>query len=197
MEKDLPRSTWLHEGAWMLESNWNFLRKGERSRNGCWIGNWHCELHTCNPISASQERDIDRYKHIIKSNCPFFVVFCEKDWLWVNICCPSSSFCLRKIVAELTSMPIFLYFVCGTLPQHGLMSGSFLCPGSEPVNTDPPKQSGQTQLLCHGDCPQNNCLLNCTCVCILPLIHTDSQIQFKRELFLLGHILTFYKYSDV
>ena len=32
-------------------------------------------------------------------------------------------FCLRKIVAKLTSVPIFLYFVCGMLPpQHGLMS---------------------------------------------------------------------------
>ena len=30
---------------------------------------------------------------------------------------------MRKIGAELTSVPIFLHFVCGTLPQHGLMSG--------------------------------------------------------------------------
>ena len=27
-----------------------------------------------------------------------------------------------KIGPELTSVPIFLYFVCGTLPQNGLMS---------------------------------------------------------------------------
>ena len=32
-------------------------------------------------------------------------------------------FLVRKIVAELTFVPIFIYFVCGTLPQHGLMSG--------------------------------------------------------------------------
>ena len=32
-------------------------------------------------------------------------------------------FFLRKIVPEVTSVPIFLYVVCGTLPQHGLMSG--------------------------------------------------------------------------
>ena len=32
-------------------------------------------------------------------------------------------FLVRKIVAELTSLPIFLYFVCGMPPQHGLMSG--------------------------------------------------------------------------
>ena len=31
-------------------------------------------------------------------------------------------FCLRKIVTELTAMLIFLYFVCGTSPQHGLSS---------------------------------------------------------------------------
>ena len=46
----------------------------------------------------------------------------EEDWPWANICCQSSSFCLRKIFLELTSVPIFLYFVYGTLPQHGLMS---------------------------------------------------------------------------
>ena len=37
--------------------------------------------------------------------------------------CQSSSFCLRKIVPELISVPIYLYFVCGTPPQYGLMSG--------------------------------------------------------------------------
>ena len=31
-------------------------------------------------------------------------------------------FLVRKIGPELTSVPIVLYFVCGTLPQHGLMS---------------------------------------------------------------------------
>ena len=48
--------------------------------------------------------------------------FGEEDWPWANICCQSSSFCLRKIVAELTSVPIFC-FVCGMLPQPGLMNG--------------------------------------------------------------------------
>src|SRR3712207_7544723 len=32
-------------------------------------------------------------------------------------------FCLRNIVAELTSVPIFLYFIGGMPPQHGLTSG--------------------------------------------------------------------------
>ena len=38
----------------------------------------------------------------------------RKIWLWANVCCQSSSFCWRKIVAELTSVPIFLYFVLDT-----------------------------------------------------------------------------------
>ena len=33
-------------------------------------------------------------------------------------------FLLRKIGPEVTSVPIFLYFICGTLPQHGLMSSA-------------------------------------------------------------------------
>ena len=41
--------------------------------------------------------------------------------------------CVRKIGPELTSVPIFLYCVCGTPPQHGLNSGS------EPVNPRPLK----------------------------------------------------------
>ena len=40
-----------------------------------------------------------------------FVCVCEEDWPWANICCQSSSFCLRMIVTELTSTPIFLYFM--------------------------------------------------------------------------------------
>ena len=57
---------------------------------------------------------------------------------------------VRKIGPELTSVPVFLNFVCGTPPQHGLMS---LCPGSvpesEPVNPRLLKWSMQTQPLCH------------------------------------------------
>ena len=30
---------------------------------------------------------------------------------------------VRKMGPELTSVPIFLYFICGMVPQHGLMSG--------------------------------------------------------------------------
>ena len=55
--------------------------------------------------------------------------FCEEDWPWANICCQFSSFCLRKIVAELTSVPIFLYFVCRMLSQCGLASSGRSTPG--------------------------------------------------------------------
>ena len=44
-----------------------------------------------------------------------------EHWLWANICCQSYSFSLRKIAAQLTSVPIFLYFMW-MLPQRGLMS---------------------------------------------------------------------------
>ena len=43
-----------------------------------------------------------------------FLFFWEEDWPWDNIHCQSSSFCLRKIVAELTSVPVFLYFMWDT-----------------------------------------------------------------------------------
>ena len=46
--------------------------------------------------------------------------FCEEDRPWANICCQSSSFCLRKIVPELMSLPIFLCFIYEMPPQHSL-----------------------------------------------------------------------------
>ena len=60
------------------------------------------------------------YKHAVLSPVSFFS---EEECRWANVYCQSSSFCLRKNVAELTSVPVFLYFVCRMLPQHGLMSG--------------------------------------------------------------------------
>ena len=43
--------------------------------------------------------------------CFLFIYFGEEDWPWANICCQSSSFCSRNIVPELTSVPVFLYFL--------------------------------------------------------------------------------------
>ena len=53
--------------------------------------------------------------------------FGKEDWPWANIGCQSSSFCLRKVAPELSSMPIFLYFVCRMLSQHGLVNGMPVC----------------------------------------------------------------------
>ena len=46
-----------------------------------------------------------------------FFLFAEEDLPWANIYCQSSSFCLRRIVPELTSVPLFLYFVRGLPPS--------------------------------------------------------------------------------
>ena len=51
----------------------------------------------------------------------YLFIFGEEDWSWANICCQSSSLCLRKTVTELTSVPVFFHFVCGMPPQHGFM----------------------------------------------------------------------------
>ena len=36
-------------------------------------------------------------------------------------------FFLRKIGPKVTSVPIFLYFICGMLPQRGLVIGVQVC----------------------------------------------------------------------
>ena len=41
----------------------------------------------------------------------------------------------KLIVAELTSVPVFLYFVCGMSPKHGLVSGGPHL-GSEPCKAE-------------------------------------------------------------
>lgn len=49
---------------------------------------------------------------LMKSTFIFYLFFvCEEDWPWAHICCQSPSFCLRKIVTELRSMPLFFYFM--------------------------------------------------------------------------------------
>ena len=58
--------------------------------------------------------------------CAFlsFFFFDEEDWPWAHICCQFSSFCLGKIGSELTSTPIFLYFVWGMQPRQTLTNGA-------------------------------------------------------------------------
>ena len=52
---------------------------------------------------------------------------------------------MRKIAPELTSAPVVFYFICGTLPQHGLMS-SVVGPslGSKPTHPGVLKWSAPT-----------------------------------------------------
>ena len=61
-----------------------------------------------------------------------------------NICCKFSSFCLRKIVAELTSVAIFLCFVYAM--PHSMAWQALLAShlGSGSVNPGPQKQSTRT-----------------------------------------------------
>ena len=59
----------------------------------------------------------------------FFVCYMRKIGPELTSVANLSSFCLRKIVAELTSVPVFLYFVHGMLPQCGLTSGARSTPG--------------------------------------------------------------------
>ena len=65
----------------------------------------------------------------------FIYCFGEEDWSWAQICCQSSSSCVRKIIAELTSAPIVLQFCMWDATTAWLDE---LCvdlhSGSEPVN---------------------------------------------------------------
>ena len=71
-------------------------------------------------------------KMIIAYMCWAVTFFGEEVWPWVNIHCQHFSFCLRKIVPELTSVPVLLYPVCQSSAQHGLASGVGLHLGSHP-----------------------------------------------------------------
>ena len=62
-------------------------------------------------------------------------------------------FLVRKIGPELTSVTVFFYFVGGSPPQHGLMSGVGPHPGSKPANPRA-KQSVQAQPLHHPASPK-------------------------------------------
>ena len=51
-----------------------------------------------------------KLRYSLFTHSPLFF-FAEEYSPWANICCQFSSFCLRKIVPELTSVPVFLYFL--------------------------------------------------------------------------------------
>ena len=58
----------------------------------------------------------------------FIYSFHCSGWVWAYFCAGAIYatlfffFLVRKIVPELTSVPIFLYLVCEMPPQHDLMS---------------------------------------------------------------------------
>ena len=72
---------------------------------------------------CDSKRGLKKHLHVF---CEFF--FDEEDWPRANICCQSTSFCLRKIVAELTSVPAFLCFMRDTATV-GLTSSTRSMPG--------------------------------------------------------------------
>ena len=79
---------------------------------------------------------------ILNTFLQYVLCVCEEDWPWTNICCQSSSFCLRKIVTELTSVPIFLYFMWDATTAW--LDKLAPCLGSELANPGLPKQSART-----------------------------------------------------
>ena len=79
--------------------------------------------------------------------------FAEEDWPWANIHCQFSSFCLRKIVAELTSVPISSISHVGC--HHSMVWCAVCRLISEPGNPRPLKQSMQMSPSCHWVGPWN------------------------------------------
>ena len=66
--------------------------------------NQHRKLHTDSTVPVG---------HLSLARAISFS-FGEEEWPWAHIHCQSSFFCLRKIVAELTSVLIFLCFMWDT-----------------------------------------------------------------------------------
>ena len=90
--------------------------------------------------------------------------------IWVQQNSLGLFFVYEEVCSELTSMPIFLYFVCGSPPQHGLMSGVGPCPESEP---GPLKQSTPDSATTLRDWPNlgaifvTNKPIHNSCCCII------------------------------
>ena len=87
-----------------------------------------------------------------------FFFFPEEDSPWANICCQSSSFCLKKIHPVLcvcASLPLFCMWVAVT--AWPLMSAVGLHPGTKP---GPPKRSMEnlTSRPLAGPCLSFKCL---------------------------------------
>ena len=101
------------------------------------------------------EKERNQHAHFYLTglhNCWLHYFFFEEDYPWANIRHQSSSFLLRKIDPELTSMPIFLCFICGTPATAWLDKWCVsLNLGSELVNPRLPKPVHE--LNCHATWP--------------------------------------------
>ena len=113
---------------------------------------------------------------------PFFFL-AEEDSPWANIHCQSSSFfCLRKTSPEPISMPLFLYFVHETPPQHGQWVEQ-ATPRIWTHEHKLPKQSAWNfNHLATGLGPLQPCLSYiyiCVCVCVCVFYHFDCMFFSK------------------
>ena len=97
------------DGVWfqLCSSSFYICRHGEKLLHiNKYIGMEGVQLEIFCP-----ELYAKNYIVLIMKNYYYYSCVCEEDWPWGNICCQSSSFCLRKIVTDLTSVPIFLCFM--------------------------------------------------------------------------------------
>ena len=110
-----------------------------------------------------------------------FFFFCEEDCPWANVSYQSFSFCLRKIVPELTSVPVFLYFVYGTPPQHGLMSSVSVCAQDPGLRTLGHRRRARELNHYHQAIPWNFIFWF-----IIPSLKNWKAVQCNRELALIS-----------
>ena len=91
------------------------------------------------------------------------------------------TFLLRKISPELTSVPIFLHFICGWLKQHGWEMVLVPHLGSEPAN--PGRWSGayRTHLLCNEVGPGNAAYFKKILICYQATLISNILIIFPQN----------------
>ena len=65
------------------------------------------------------------FTRVFSSFLPFFLLSLSLSFSLSLSLYLSLSSLVRKIVIELTSVPVLLYSVCGMSPQHGLMSSVY------------------------------------------------------------------------
>ena len=92
------------------------------------------KCHSVSIESSHSKGQITKYSYVSSRNLSYHIFYVDIRF-----------FFLRKIGPELTSMPIFLHFICGTPATAWLDKRCVgLYPGSEPANPKLPKQNLQT-----------------------------------------------------